>query len=157
MKLSIYLFIWQSFQEAVSYRDKVFNEIYIYIYTQVYHYIHIQIAIYGYSLIGKLCLITFSCSIGEVDIFVQLSDSSFKQTGGYLRILLETLDLNLTKALTDIVNSIFLKTQPQMSSTFSSLAPWSHLSYKRRLITFLGRRRGTRALAQFCWLLGRRG
>lgn len=39
MKPSVCLLIWQSSQEAVSYRDKVFNEIYIY--TQVYHSIHI--------------------------------------------------------------------------------------------------------------------
>lgn len=45
--------------------------------------------------------------------------------------MLETLDLNLTKALTDIVNSISLKLQPQLSSTFSSLAPWPDVHYKR--------------------------
>lgn len=42
MKQSIYLFIWQSFQEAVSYRDKVFNEIYIYMHTSISLYTYID-------------------------------------------------------------------------------------------------------------------
>lgn len=42
MKPSVYLLIWQSSQEAVSYRDKVFNEIYIYIYTSISFYTYID-------------------------------------------------------------------------------------------------------------------